>query len=63
MCEIMKVYFHPSDPISLIARDESEEIDTSSITGIRAVPTGGGGGGGGGGVSPPKKNCQRGPDI
>ena len=34
MCEIMKVYFHPSDSNSLITRDESEEIDTSSITGI-----------------------------
>jgi hypothetical protein len=34
MCDVMKVYCHPTYQDSLVLTDEVEEIETDSITGI-----------------------------
>lgn len=37
MCEVVKVYLHPTEHDSLVATDEIEEIEIDSIAGITTL--------------------------
>lgn len=37
MCEVVKVYLHPTEQDSLVATDETEEIEIDSIAGISTL--------------------------